>query len=79
MPRRLAAIIRDKIGRLVTAEYELEREALRLITKNKLQPLQIRMKAQQLLNTFPRYTRPVALKDRCIENGHARVRSSFSS
>lgn len=73
MPRRIAAIIRDKIGRLLTHEHEVEREALRLITKNKELPLATRFRAQRLLGDFPRYGRYISLKDRCTVNGHARV------
>jgi small subunit ribosomal protein S14 len=70
--RRVAAIIRDKIARMLTSEHEINREALRLITKQKEVDLSVRLKAQFLLHSYPKYTRPVTLRNRCIENGHAR-------
>ena len=72
MPRRLAVLIRDKINRLLVAEHEVNREAIKLITKDKEQPLAIRLKAQQLLNSYPRYMRPTAIRNRCTVNGNAR-------
>ncbi len=72
MPRRLAAIIRDKIARLLTAEHEVNREAIKLITRDKELPLPLRLKAQQLLNSYPRYMQPTAIRNRCTVNGNAR-------
>ncbi|KAJ3086713.1 40S ribosomal protein mrp2, mitochondrial [Quaeritorhiza haematococci] len=68
----LANIIRDRIARLLTSQNEVSREALRLVVKNKELPLMVRLKAQQVLNTYPRYTRPAAIRSRCVENGRAR-------
>ena len=34
----------------------------------------MRIKAQLELQKFPRYTRPAAIRNRCIESGKARVR-----
>ncbi|KAJ3226756.1 40S ribosomal protein mrp2, mitochondrial [Clydaea vesicula] len=63
--------IRDRIARILTSKHEVDREAWRLIVKNKELPLKVRLQAQDFLNSYPRYMRPSAIKNRCIENGKA--------
>ncbi len=70
--RRLAAVMREQMARKMSAHFMEDREAIRLITKNKEIPLNIRMKAQQMLVDFPRTTVPSNIKDRCIVNGNAK-------
>lgn len=67
MPLRLG--IRDRLTRILTSHHELEREAWKLLTKDKSLPLQLRLKAQAGLNRFPRYMRPSSISHRCVEHG----------
>jgi hypothetical protein len=71
--RRLALLVRDRLARLIAAHSEVEREAWRIVYKDKKLPLPIRMRAQQHLHAFSRYARPLSVKARCIENGRAQV------
>jgi small subunit ribosomal protein S14 len=68
----LANIIRDKLRKLVSAELQPKREALRFIIKNKELPLNTRIKAQLELQTLPRYSMLVGIEDRCISRGRTR-------
>ncbi|KAJ3326115.1 40S ribosomal protein mrp2, mitochondrial [Blyttiomyces sp. JEL0837] len=68
----LANRLRDRIARFVVAVREPERQALRMVMKDESLPLVIRIKAQMELQKFPRYSRPSALKNRCVESGKAR-------
>ncbi len=72
MPR-ISTLIRDKIARVVTAHHEIEREALKSITKSKDLSLMVRFKAQQALNKFPKYARSISIRDRCTVNGLGRA------
>jgi small subunit ribosomal protein S14 len=79
MPLRLG--IRDRIARLMTSHHEVEREAWKLLSKDKTIPvylspyfltlpkMAIRIKAQSGLNRFPRYMRPASIRLRCTERG----------
>jgi small subunit ribosomal protein S14 len=75
--RRLGLLVRDRLARLIAAHSEVEREAWRLVYKDKQLPLPLRMKAQQHLHSFSRYTRPLSIKNRCIENGRAQVKNLY--
>ncbi|KAI8803797.1 hypothetical protein BJ742DRAFT_857291 [Cladochytrium replicatum] len=68
----IAHIIRDRIARQVVAEHEVARQALRLIIRDESHPLSLRIQAQLQLNNYPRYARPHAIKNRCVETGKAR-------
>ena len=57
----------------MVAETEVQIQALRLITKNKSLPFDIRLKAQLELQSYPRYARSVAIRNRCIYNGNVSV------
>ena len=70
----IASLLRDRLGRLLVAQQEPQYQALKLITRNKTLPLNVRMKAQFELQKFPRYARAVSIRNRCIVNGKARVR-----
>ncbi|KAI8848020.1 hypothetical protein BC829DRAFT_444104 [Chytridium lagenaria] len=51
---------------------EPERQSLRLVAKDKNVPLMTRLKASLELQKFPRYSRPNAVHNRCIESGKTR-------
>ncbi|KAI9363970.1 hypothetical protein DFJ73DRAFT_810421 [Zopfochytrium polystomum] len=68
----LAIRLRDRIARFVVAEQEPQRQALRMVMKDKSLPLMLRLKAQLELQKFSRYARPSALHSRCIESGKSR-------
>jgi small subunit ribosomal protein S14 len=65
--------IRDKMARLLSAQCEVERSALKSIIKDRSLTLPVRVKAQLELQKYPRYTRPTAIANRCIYSGKARV------
>ncbi|KAL3900378.1 MAG: hypothetical protein SGCHY_001386 [Lobulomycetales sp.] len=61
--------IRDRIARIMTSHHEVERQAWKLLAKDKALPMAVRIKAQSGLNRFPRYTRPSSIRLRCTERG----------
>ncbi|KAI8619210.1 hypothetical protein BC830DRAFT_1105146 [Chytriomyces sp. MP71] len=71
MPQ-IAIRLRDRISRFLVAQAEPQREALRLVCRDRSLPLIVRMKAQLELQKFPRYTRPVNIHNKCIESGKSR-------
>ncbi|KND01451.1 mitochondrial 37S ribosomal protein MRP2 [Spizellomyces punctatus DAOM BR117] len=70
----LSNIIRDKLTRLCVAENEITREALRLIARDKSgkYTLNDRIRAQLELQKLPKYSRPTAVHNRCVESGKTR-------
>ncbi|KAJ3105951.1 Tether containing UBX domain for GLUT4 [Phlyctochytrium planicorne] len=68
----LANKLRDRIARFIIAEKEPERLALRLVVNDKEVPMMTRLKAQMELQKFPRYARPNAVHNRCVESGKTR-------
>ncbi|CAG8810570.1 9398_t:CDS:1 [Gigaspora margarita] len=69
---RNARVRRDIKTRETVAATELIRQAYRYITRNEQFPQKIRQQAQLMLNSFPRYARPTAIKNRCVETGRGR-------
>lgn len=69
----LAINIRDRLARLLTAQMEPQREALREITRTRSLPLNKRMRAQVALDKMSRYTRPATLSNRCVASGRSRA------
>ncbi|KAJ3339852.1 40S ribosomal protein mrp2, mitochondrial [Gonapodya sp. JEL0774] len=65
-------VLRDKIARHVTSEYEVERNALRYLVRNQTIPLPTRMQAGVALASYPRAARKHAIVNRCTETGMAR-------
>ncbi|KAJ3321338.1 40S ribosomal protein mrp2, mitochondrial [Boothiomyces sp. JEL0866] len=68
----IANTIRDRIARLLTAEMEPKRQALRYIIHQRELPLVVRVKAQLELQKMSRYCRPAAIQPRCIVGGRTR-------
>ncbi|KAI9205910.1 uncharacterized protein BJ171DRAFT_500105 [Polychytrium aggregatum] len=68
----LCTTIRDKIARQLVVEHEVTRQALRTLVRNPSLDLDLRMRAQLALNSFPRYTRPSVVSNRCTESGKGR-------
>jgi hypothetical protein len=73
----LASRLRDRIARFMISQAEPQREALKLVTRDRSLPLMVRIKAQLELQKFPRYTRPASLRSKCIESGKTRVNSAI--
>ncbi|KAI8905217.1 hypothetical protein EDD86DRAFT_194162 [Gorgonomyces haynaldii] len=69
---RLAINVRDRIQRILTAQEEPLRQALRYIIHTREQPLNIRIRAQLELQKFSRYSQPTAVTRRCIIGGRSR-------
>ncbi|KXS20610.1 hypothetical protein M427DRAFT_52198 [Gonapodya prolifera JEL478] len=67
-----AWVLRDKIARHITAEFETERNALRYIVRNQTIPLTTRVQAGAVLASYPRAARKHAIVNRCTETGMAR-------
>ncbi|KAL2918358.1 40S ribosomal protein mrp2, mitochondrial [Polyrhizophydium stewartii] len=68
----IAWVLRDRIRRIVTAEFEVQRKALRLIVKDQRNPLPVRVRAQIELQKLPRMSHPSAITNRCIVGGKTR-------
>ncbi|KAJ3075053.1 40S ribosomal protein mrp2, mitochondrial [Podochytrium sp. JEL0797] len=68
----IANRLRDRMARFLIAENEPQREALRLVFRDRNLPLMVRLKAQLELQKFPRYMRPVAVHNKCTESGKTR-------
>ncbi|KAJ3007189.1 UNVERIFIED_CONTAM: 40S ribosomal protein mrp2, mitochondrial [Siphonaria sp. JEL0065] len=68
----LANRLRDRMSRFLIAHNEPQREALKLVFRDKSLPLMVRLKAQLELQKFPRHTRPVAVHNKCTESGKTR-------
>ena len=64
--------LRDRLARLLTAQMEPKRQALRYIIHNRENSLNVRIKAQLALQKLPRYSRPSSIKPRCIVGFRAR-------
>ena len=67
-----ARILRDIKARHGVNATEIARRAYLFVARNQALPPQVRYQAQLQLNTFGRYTRPNAVKNRCIETGRGR-------
>ena len=73
---RLARDIKTRHGVLMN---EVARRAYLFVARNQTLSPQIRHHAQLQLNSFDRYTRPTAVKNRCHESGRGRgVMSEFA-
>lgn len=82
---RVARDIKIRHGVLIN---EVARRAYLCVARNQTLSAQIRHHAQLQLNTFDKYTRPTAVKNRCHESGRgkgimsefalSRVRGAFS-
>ena len=76
MNARVARDIKTRRGVLVN---EVARRAYLFVARNQTLPPQVRHHAQLQLNTFGRYTRPTAVKNRCHESGRGRgIMSEFA-
>lgn len=71
----LSNIIRDRASRILVAESEVSRKALKYIIHNQENPLPIRIKAQIELHKMGRHTSYVGVRDRCILSGKGKVTS----
>jgi len=73
---RMARDIKTRHGVLLN---EVSRRAYLFVARNQTLPPQVRHHAQMQLNTFDRYTRPTAVKNRCYESGRGRgIMSEFA-
>lgn len=52
--------------------HELLRRAFKYVARNTTLPFRVRHQAQLQLNQFPTSSRPVEVKERCIETGRGR-------
>lgn len=52
--------------------HELLRRAFKYVARNTTLPFRVRHQAQLQLNQFPSSSRPVEVKERCIETGRGR-------
>ncbi|KAI8825839.1 uncharacterized protein EV422DRAFT_143269 [Fimicolochytrium jonesii] len=70
----IASIVRDKLTRLLVSETEVSRQALRLIANDRTgkYPKNTQLRARIELHKMPRYSRPTAVHNRCIESGRTR-------
>lgn len=68
----ISVVLRDKLRRLAISQTLVDYQALKLITKDASLPLKSRMMAQKELQKFPSYSRPAAVRNRCIVHGKAR-------
>ncbi|KAJ3394351.1 40S ribosomal protein mrp2, mitochondrial [Chytriomyces hyalinus] len=68
----VAIQIRDRMARFLVAHNEPQRQALKLVTRDRALPLTVRIKAQLALQQFPRHMRPVAIHSRCTESSKSR-------
>ena len=74
-----ARVARDIKTRNTVMVNEILRRAYLFVARNQTLSTQIRHHAQMQLNTFDRYTRPTAVKNRCHESGRGRgVMSEFA-
>ncbi|KAF2460664.1 hypothetical protein BDY21DRAFT_280222 [Lineolata rhizophorae] len=64
--------MRDHTKRKVFAENEVERQALRYITRNTTLPQRVRAQAQLQLTQMNCYTRYTQIKNRCVMGGKGR-------
>ncbi|KAG5455367.1 MAG: hypothetical protein BJ554DRAFT_5233 [Olpidium bornovanus] len=67
MPRHI--VYRDMTLRACVAATEVARRAVKFVARNTLLPARLRVKAQLELNSFPRWTRPSGIRDRCVLSG----------
>ena len=74
MGQNVARILRDRLRRLAVAHYEVERNAFKIILKDKTLPLAVRIRAQLEIQKLPGYSIPGAVWRRCVVSGKARVR-----
>lgn len=65
-------VLRDMAARKGVKDNELLRRAYLYVARNQALPAQLRHHAQLQLNSFPRYTRPTTVKNRCTETGRGR-------
>ena len=73
---RMARDIKTRHGVMIN---EVARRAYLFVARNQTLPPQVRHHAQLQLNTFGRYTRPTAVKNRCHESGRGRgIMSEFA-
>ena len=73
---RVARDIKTRRGVMIN---EVARRAYLFVSRNEALSPQIRHHAQMQLNTFDRYTRPTAVKNRCSESGRGRgIMSEFA-
>lgn len=75
----ISSILRDKLTRLCVSETEVTRQALRLIANDKTGQYakNVQMRARLELHKMPKYTRPNAVHNRCVESGKTRVSRRF--
>ena len=78
-PRVNARMARDIKTRHGVMVNEVARRAYLFVARNQTLPPQVRHHAQLQLNTYNRYTRPAAVKNRCHESGRGRgIMSEFA-
>jgi small subunit ribosomal protein S14 len=71
-PKVTTRMIRDNFKRYKVAEEEVNRTALRYISRNTTLPMRVRLEAQLQLSAMPHYTCETQIKDRCVESGYSR-------
>ncbi|KAH9943073.1 uncharacterized protein BXZ73DRAFT_40093 [Epithele typhae] len=67
-----ARVLRDIKARHGVNATEILRRAYLYVARNQTLPPQVRFQAQLQLNTFGRYERPTAVKNRCVVSGRGR-------
>ncbi|PWN37479.1 uncharacterized protein FA14DRAFT_117951 [Meira miltonrushii] len=67
-----ARVLRDMTKRQSVTSHELLRRAFKYVARNTTLPFRVRHQAQLQLNQFPTSSRPVEVKERCIETGRGR-------
>ena len=73
----ISNIVRDRLRRLLSAHYDVRRQALKQIIKTRSLPLITRIKAQHEFQKLPSYSSLVGINKRCIVSGRSRDINEF--